>query len=72
MARIKPTSLLPPMLMLLCSIYQPAALAAATPAGVGYDVEADGRRVAKMSAVFREAGGGVSGGGVFGRRGFVH
>ena len=34
--------------------YQPAAFAAATPAGVGYDVEADGRRVAKMSAVFRE------------------
>ena len=54
MARIKPTSLLP-MLMLSCSLYQPAALAAATPAGVGYDVEADGRRVAKMSTVFREA-----------------
>ena len=48
-----PTLLLP-MLMLPCSLYQPAALAAATPAGVGYDVEADGRRVAKMSAVFRE------------------
>ena len=45
--------LLLPMLMLPCSLYQPAALAAATPAGVGYDVEADGRRVAKMSAVFR-------------------
>ena len=45
-----------PTLLLLppCSLYQPAALAAATPAGVGYDVEADGRRVAKMSAVFRE------------------
>ena len=48
-----PTLLLPPMLMLPCSLYQPAALAAATPAGVGYDVEADGRHVAKMSAVFR-------------------
>ena len=45
--------LLLPMLMPPCSLYQPAALAAATPAGVGYDVEADGRRVAKMSAVFR-------------------
>ena len=45
--------LLLPMLMLPCSLYQPAALAAATPAGVGYDVEADGRRVAKMSVVFR-------------------
>ena len=42
------------MLMLPCSLYQQAALAAATPASVGYDVEADGRRVAKMSAVFRE------------------
>ena len=49
-----PTLLLLPKLMLLCSLYQPAALAAATPAGVGYDVEADGRRVAKMSVVFRE------------------
>ena len=58
--------------MLPCSLYQPAALAAATPAGVGYDVEADGRRVAKMSAVVREAGGGVLGDGVFGRRCFVH
>ena len=45
--------LLLPMLLLPCSLYQPAALAAATPAGVGYDVLADGRRVAKMSAVFR-------------------
>ena len=45
--------LLLPMLMLPCSLYQPAALAAATPAGVGYGVEADGRRVAKTSAVFR-------------------
>ena len=36
-----------------CGLYQPAALAAATPAGVGYDFEADSRRVAKMSAVFR-------------------
>ena len=45
--------LLLPMLMLPCSLYQPAALAAATLAGVGYDVEADGRRVAKISAVFR-------------------
>ena len=44
--------LLLPMLMLPCSLYQPAALAAATPAGVGYDVEADGRREAKISAVF--------------------
>ena len=48
-----PTLLLLPMLMLPCSLYQPAALAAATPAGVGYDVEAAGRRVAEMSAVFR-------------------
>ena len=48
-----PTLLLLPMLVLPCSLYQPAALAAATPGGVGYDVEADGRRVAKMSAVFR-------------------
>ena len=48
-----PTLLLLPMLMLPCNLYQPAALAAATPAGVGYDVEVDGRRVAKMSAVFR-------------------
>ena len=43
-----PTMLLLPMLMLPCS------LAAGTPAGVSYDVKADGRRVAKMSAVFRE------------------
>ena len=49
-----PTLLLLPMLMLPCSLYQPAAPTAATPAGVGYDVEADGRRVAKMSVVFRE------------------
>ena len=42
------TLLLLPMLMLPCSLYQPAALAAATPASVGYDVETDGRRVAKM------------------------
>ena len=51
--------------MLPCSLYQPAALAAATPAGVGYDVQADGRRVGGgrrvvewraggWSAVFRE------------------
>ena len=31
-------------IMLPCSLYQPAVLAAATPAGVGYDVQADGRR----------------------------
>ena len=39
-----PTLLLQPILMLPCSLYQPAALAAATLAGVGYDVEADSRR----------------------------
>ena len=43
-----------PMLMLSCILYQPTASAAFTPAGVGYDVEADGRRVSKMSAVFKE------------------
>ena len=51
--RIQHLPTLLPMFMLPCSLYQPAALAAATPAGVGYDVEADGRRVAEMSAVFR-------------------
>ena len=45
-------------IMLPCSLYQPAALAAATPAGVGYDVEADGRRVGGGRRVV----GGVSGG----------
>ena len=53
MVRISKFCNLGKYIILSCSLYQPAALAAATTAGVGYDVEADGRRVAKMSAVFR-------------------